>query len=79
MRCIRLSKSRAENVLDTKIVLINEMKKEFNMSWDKLSNLLEKYNILPYIDMSYEVFNSMGIKGIMLDIKNFIREQGGTI
>lgn len=74
-----MRKSRAENVLDAKIVIINVMQKEFNISFDELSDILQKYNILWYIDLCYEAFNSMGIKGILLDIKDYIREQGGNI
>lgn len=74
-----MHKSRADNVLETKIVLINLMKKDFNVSWNELSTILEKYSILPYIDVAYEQFNSMGEGGILLEIRDFIKEQGGSI
>lgn len=74
-----MGKTREENVLEAKIVIMNALQKEFNIPFNELSDILKKYNILWYIDLCYEAFNSMGIKGILLDIKNFIEEQGGSI
>lgn len=74
-----MGKTREENVLEAKIVIMNALQKEFNIPFNELSDILKKYNIFWYIDLCYEAFNSMGIKGILLDIKNFIEEQGGSI
>lgn len=30
------------------------------------------YDLLPYIDTCYEEYNSMGIKGILQDLKSYI-------
>lgn len=71
--------SRAENVLDFKITVMKIMQEGFNLSGIELSNLLEEYNILPFLDVGYEYFCSMGEKGILIEIEDFVREQGGTI
>lgn len=38
----------------------------------EISDLLDKYDILSYIDICYEEYNSMGIKGILNDLKTHI-------
>ena len=44
-----------------------------------LSILLEKYNLVPYIDASYGLYQTMGVGGIIEDLEEFIFEQGGKI
>ena len=41
--------------------------------------MLEKYDILNYINVYYEVFNSMGNQGIIDELEEYIELQGGTI
>ena len=52
-------------------------------AWKKdnfeISAILRKYKLLEYIDVSYEIFNTMGVQGVIEDLEDFIREQGGTI
>lgn len=48
------------------------MKQEWNMDISKVSDLLDKYDLLSYIDLCYEEYNSMGIKGILEDLKSYI-------
>lgn len=48
------------------------MKQEWNMDFSKVSDLLDKYELLSYIDLCYEEYNSMGIKGILEDLKSYI-------
>lgn len=45
----------------------------------ELSILLEKYNLVPYIDASYELYQTMGVDGIIEDLEEFISEQCGEI
>lgn len=71
--------TRDDNVLALKIVLINTMHRYFKLSWDGLSAMMTEYNILPFIDVSYEQFCSMGVDGVLQEIENFVKEQGGNI
>lgn len=64
--------TRTDNVLDMQITIANCMKKEWNIDFSKVSDLLDKYDLLPYIDTCYEEYNSMGIKGILQDLKSYI-------
>lgn len=64
--------SRSDNVLSMQITIANSMKEEWQIDFEKVSDLLEKYNLLAYIDACYEEYNSMGIKGILLDLKSYI-------
>ena len=34
--------------------------------------MLEKYDLLHYIDVCYEEYNSMGMKGILLDLQSYM-------
>ena len=63
---------RAENVLNMQITIANQMKQEWNIDYCKVSELLEQYDLLPYIDACYETYNSMGIKGILQDLKSYM-------
>lgn len=64
--------SRSDNVLSMQITIANSMREEWQIDFEKVSELLEKYDLLAYIDACYEEYNSMGIKGILLDLKSYI-------
>ena len=64
--------TRSDNVLNMQITKSSCMKKEWNMNFCEISDLLDKYDILSYIDICYEEYNSMGIKGILNDLKTHI-------
>lgn len=64
--------TRTDNVLNMQITIANSMKQEWNMDISKVSDLLDKYDLLSYIDLCYEEYNSMGIKGILEDLKSYI-------
>ncbi len=64
--------TRTDNVLNMQITIANSMKQEWNMDFSKVSDLLDKYDLLSYIDLCYEKYNSMGIKGILEDLKSYI-------
>lgn len=64
--------TRADNVLNMQITIANCMKQEWNIDFDEVSDLLDQYDLLSYIDICYEKYNSMGIKGILDDLKSYI-------
>ena len=64
--------TRTDNVLNMQITIANSMKQEQNIDFSKVSDLLDKYDLLSYIDTGYEEYNSMGIKGILKDLKSYI-------
>lgn len=63
---------RSENVLNMQITIANNMKQEWEIDFSKVSDLMEKYDLLQYIDSCYEMYNSMGMKGILLDLKSYM-------
>lgn len=63
---------RSENVLNMQITIANSMKQEWEIDFSKVSDLMKKYDLLQYIDSCYEVYNSMGIKGILADLKLYM-------
>ena len=67
------------DILGLKIVIINEMHRRWKISYDKLSDLIDEYEVLPYIEVSYDYFNSMGMTAILREIKAFIIQQGGAL
>ena len=64
--------TRNDNVLNMQITIANNMKQEWQIDYGKVSDLLEKYDLLQYIDTCYEEYNSMGMKGILLDLKSYM-------
>lgn len=67
-----LGKNRADHVLDMQITIANCMKQEWKINYSKVSDILEKYDLLSYIDVCYEEYNSMGMKGILQDLRSYI-------
>lgn len=74
-----LSENREENVLTFKISLVPILMKTWGKNTFEIAEIIEKYQILPYVDACYEYFNTMGIKGVIEDIEDYIRAQGGSI
>ncbi len=71
--------TRSDNVLNMQITIANSMSQEWKINFSKVSDILEEYDLLWYIDSSYEEYNSMGIEGILSDLKSYIEamEAGG--
>lgn len=64
--------TRDDNVLNMQIAIANCMRQEWNLDFHKISDLFDQYDLLSYIDTCYEEYNSMGIKGILHDLKSYI-------
>lgn len=77
--CLEDAYSREDNVLTFKICLIPILMKAWGKNNFELSAIMDKYSLLSYIDDSYEIFNTMGIKGVIEDLEGFIKAQGGSI
>lgn len=71
--------SRLQNVLNMQITIANCMKQEWNMDFSQVSDFLDKYDLLSYIDVCYEEYNSMGIKGILQDLMSYVKEIEETV
>lgn len=56
--------SRADAVLDMQITLIPILAKSWKVRLEQLRDILDRYDLLNYIDICYEAFNSMGNQGI---------------
>lgn len=67
--------TRQENIFNMKITIIEILKDFWKIGYNELSIILSKYRILEYIDAGYDYFNSMGEKGIVKDIEDYMREQ----
>lgn len=70
--------TRKDNVLNMQITIVNCMKQEWNIGFEKVSDILDKYDLLSYIDTCYEEYNSMGIKGILQDLKSYMEAIEGA-
>ena len=70
--------TRKDNVMNMQITIANCMKQEWNIGVEKVSDILDKYDLLSYIDTCYEEYNSMGIKGILQDLKSYMEAIEGA-
>ena len=70
---------REDKLLVFKISLIPYLMKAWNKDNFEISTILERYQLLPYIDASYEIYQTMGVQGIIEDLEEFIDEQGGCV
>lgn len=71
--------TREKEVLNMQLVLIPILAEAWKKSYAELSDILKKYDVLSYIDVCYENYNSTGNQGIIEDIKDYIEMQGGAV
>lgn len=64
--------SGTDNILNMQITIANSMKQEWDIDFCEVSDLLDKYDLLSYIATCYEEYNSMGIKGILQDLRSYM-------
>ena len=70
---------RDKEVLNMQLVLIPVLAETWNKTYSELSDLLKKYDVLSYIDVCYENYNSTGNQGIIDDLQDYIEMQGGRV
>ena len=70
---------RDKEVLNMQLVLIPVLAETWKMTYSKLSDLIKKYDVLSYIDVCYENYNSTGNQGIINDLQDYIEMQGGRV
>ena len=66
---------RDKEVLNMQLVLIPILAKAWKKTYSELSDLLKKYEVLSYIDVCYEAYNSTGNQGIIDDLQDYIEMQ----
>ena len=77
--CIKQMDAREKEVLNMQLILIPILAKAWNKTYFELSDMFKTYDILSYIDVCYEKYNSTGNQGIIDDLKEYIEMQGGNI
>ena len=70
---------RDKEVLNMQLVLISVLAEAWKKTYSELSDLLKKYDVLSYIDVCYENYNSTGNQGIINDLQDYIEMQGGRV
>lgn len=70
---------RDKEVLNMQLVLIPILAEAWKKTFSELSDILKKYDVLSYIDLCYENYNSTGNQGIINDLKDYIELQGGNV
>ena len=70
---------RDKEVLNMQLVLIPVLAEAWKKTYSELSDLLKKYDVLNYIDVCYENYNSIGNQGIIDDLQDYIEMQGGRV
>lgn len=68
-----------EDVKSLQITLLPIMMEEWHINGTELQELLSKYDLLKYIEVCYDYYNSMGIHGVLDDLSEYIKLQGGKI
>lgn len=71
--------TRQREVLNMQLTLIPILSQAWNCSYSELAVLFKKYDILDYIDLCYEKYNSTGNQGIIDDINDYVKLQGGKV
>ena len=68
---------RDKEVLNMQLSLIPILAEAWKKTYSELSDLFKKYDVLSYIDVCYESYNSTGNQGIIDDLQGYIEMQGG--
>ena len=71
--------TRNDTVLNMQLALIPFLKNAWELSFSQLSDIFRKYDVLGYMDVCYENYNSTGNQGILEDLEEYIEMQGGRI
>lgn len=71
--------TRKEDVLSMQLMLVPMLAKEWKMTLPELSDTFARYDIPEYIDTCYESYNSTGNQGILDDLTEFVKLQGGQV
>ena len=61
------------------LTLIPILARVWNKSYLELSDMFTKYDVLGYIDVCYENYNSTGNQSIIDDLQDYIEMQGGRV
>ena len=70
---------RDKEVLNMQLVLIPVLAEAWEKTYSELSEMFKKYDVLSYIDVCYESYNSTGNQGIVDDLQDYIEMQGGIV
>lgn len=70
---------RDKEVLNMQLVLIPVLAEAWEKTYSELSEMFKKYDVLSYIDVCYENYNSTGNQGIVDDLQDYIEMQGGIV
>ena len=71
--------TRDKEVLNMQLVLIPLLAKAWKKTYSELSDMFKEYDVLNYIDVCYENYNSTGNQGIIDDLQDYIEMQGGRV
>lgn len=71
--------TRNDTVLNMQLALIPFLTNAWRVTFSQLSDIFRKYDVLEYIDACYENYNSTGNQGILEDLEEYIKMQGGGI
>ena len=71
--------TRDKEVLNMQLVLIPLLTKAWKKTYSELSDMFKEYDVLNYIDVCYENYNSTGNQGIIDDLRDYIEMQGGRV
>ncbi len=70
---------REKEVLNMQLTLIPLLSDAWRKSYSELAKIFREFDILSYIDVCYENYNSTGNQGIIDELKDYIEMQGGNI
>lgn len=68
--------SREDSILAFEISMLPIMMRSWHLSVKELATLFKSYDILDYMNVALEMFDSTGISGILEDLADYISIQG---
>ena len=71
--------ARDKAVLNMQLVLIPILAETWGKTYSELAELFRECDVLSYIDVCYEAYNSTGNQGIIDDLRDYIEMQGGKV
>lgn len=70
---------REQYVIGMCVSVFDMIHEKYNMSYRDISKLSEETGLCNHIEVGFEILNSMGSQGVLMEIEEYIKTVGGKL
>ena len=60
-------------------IVLNACVSKWGISYEVMSKIIEKYELMKYLSDNAEFLNERGLPGIVIEVERYLKEEGGSI